>query len=77
VRLFSLPAPPQPQVLEEGEGDQAQQRVVVQAGPRAALEVVEPELALELPVRLLADPARLDQGGQDLQRRAVGVGLVR
>ena len=56
-------------MLEEGDGDQAQQRVVVQAGPRAALEVVEPELALELLVRLLADPAGLDRRGQDLEWR--------
>src|SRR3954464_9378594 len=68
-----LPAlfPPEPQVLQEGEGQQAQQRVVVQPAPGAALEVVEPQLVLELLVQLLADPARLDQGGQGLER---GVG---
>jgi hypothetical protein len=33
--------PPQPQVLEEGEGELAQGRVVVQAAPGTALEVIE------------------------------------
>src|SRR3954447_17736754 len=40
--------PPEPQVLQEGEGQQAQQRVVVQPAPGAALEVVQPQLVLEL-----------------------------
>src|ERR687884_1372520 len=69
----SVPAallfPPEPQVLQEGEGEQAQQRVVVQAAPAPALEVVQPQLVLELLVHLLADPPRLDQGGQGLERR--------
>src|SRR3954447_15270537 len=30
--------PPEPKVLQEGEGQQAQERVVVQAAPAAALE---------------------------------------
>src|SRR3954452_1580555 len=38
--------PPEPQVLQEGEGQQAQQRVVVQPAPRAPLEVVQPQLVL-------------------------------
>src|SRR3954454_13648184 len=62
--------PPEPQVLQEGEGELAQQRVVVQPAPAPALEVVQPQLVLELLVHLLADPACLDQGGQDLERRA-------
>lgn len=45
--------PPQPQVLQEGERDQAQQRMVVQARPRAALEVVEAKFVLQLLVGLL------------------------
>src|SRR3954468_2683555 len=61
--------PPEPQVLQEGEGEPAQERVVVQAAPGAALEVVEPQLLLELLVRLLAHPARLDQRRQLLQGR--------
>src|SRR3954462_5319372 len=63
--------PPEPQVLQEGEGEQAQQRVVVQPAPAPALEVVQPQLVLELLVHLLADPPALDQGGQGLER---GVG---
>src|SRR3954453_10504163 len=63
--LFS----PEPQVLQEGEGEPAQQRVVVQPAPRAALEVVEAELLLELLVRLLAHPARLDGRRQLLEGR--------
>ena len=69
--LFS----PEPQVLQEGEGEPAQERVVVQPAPGAALEVVEPQLLLELLVRLLAHPARLDGRRQLLEgrvRREVG-----
>ena len=51
--LFS----PEPQVLQEGEGQQAQERVVVQPAPRASLEVVQPQLVLELLVHLFADPS--------------------
>src|SRR5919199_1060523 len=65
--LFS----PEPQVLQEGEGEQAQERVVVQAAPGAALEVVQPRLVLELLVQLLARPPRLDQRREPLER---GVG---
>src|SRR3954451_2035440 len=64
-------SPPEPQVLQEGEGRQAQERVVVQAAPAPALEVVEPELVLGLLVQLLADPPGLDQRRQGLER---GVG---
>src|SRR5437763_14103666 len=59
---------PEPQVLEERERDHGHQRVPVQAGPGAALEVVEAELLLQLPVRLLAHPARLDRRRQLLER---------
>jgi hypothetical protein len=48
-------------VLQEGECDQRHQRVSVQARPGPTLEVIEPKLFLELLVRLLADPARLDR----------------
>ena len=51
--LFS----PEPEVLQEGEGELAQERVVVQAAPAPALEVVEAQLVLELLVHLLADPS--------------------
>jgi hypothetical protein len=43
----------QAQVLEEGEGELRQQRVVVQPDPGAPLEVIQPQLLLELLVRLL------------------------
>src|SRR3954453_16484699 len=61
--------PPEPQVRKEGEGEPAQERVVVQPAPGAALEVVEAQLLLELLVRLLAHPARLDGPRQLLQGR--------
>ena len=64
----SAPFSPEPQVLEEGESQLAQQGVVVQAAPGAPLEVAQPELALHLLVHLLADPARLDQHRQNLER---------
>ena len=53
ARLF----PPEPRMLQEREGELAQQHVVVQATPGAALEVVEAEFFLHLLVHLLADPA--------------------
>ena len=69
--------PPEPQVLEEGEGELTQEQVVVQAAPAPALEVVQAQLILELLVHLLADPARLDQSGQGLERYVGGeVGQV-
>jgi hypothetical protein len=55
--------PPEPEVLEEGKGDHRHERMVVQAPPAAALEVVETEFLLHLLVHLLADPAALDQPG--------------
>src|SRR3954463_1738086 len=67
--LFSPRSCPQPQMLQEQIRNQGQQRMPMQAPPRAALEVIEPEFFLELLVRLLTYPARLDQGGQLLQRR--------
>ena len=54
--LFS----PEPQVLEEGHGELAQERVVVQAAPAPALEMVQAQLILELLVHPLAAPACLD-----------------
>src|SRR5512145_1616312 len=66
--------PPQPQVLEEGEGDHGEQGVVMQPQPGAALEVVEPQLVFELLVRLLAAPARLDRRGE-LSERGRGGGV--
>ena len=58
------------QMLEVGAGDARRQRVPVQPGPGAALEVVEAEFLLHLLVGLLAYPARLDRAGQGAPRRA-------
>jgi hypothetical protein len=57
-------------VLEVGKRDAGHERVSVQAGPGSPLEIVEPEFLLELLVRLLADPARLDRRSQPTQRGA-------
>src|SRR6516162_11462220 len=43
--------------------------MTVQACPRSPLEVIEAEFFLELLMRLLADPARLDGPGELLRRR--------
>ena len=61
--------------LEESVGHHGHERVSMQSGPGAPLEVVEAELLLELLVRLFANPARLDGSGQGLEiglRRQVG-----
>src|SRR5690349_21967383 len=60
----SLQAP----VLQPDKGDAGHQRVPMQAGPGPAFEVAEAEFLLELPVHLLARPARLDGSGQPSQR---------
>src|SRR6187402_3257849 len=60
--------PPEPQVLEESKRELAEEGVVVQAAPAPALEVIEAQLVLHLLVHLLAGPARLNQGGQRLER---------
>jgi hypothetical protein len=60
------------EVLQEGHGDRHHQRVVVQPVPGAALEVVETEFLLHLLVRLLADPTRLDQPDETIERRVGG-----
>src|SRR5919108_1985153 len=63
----------EPEMLQEGERDHRQQRVMVQPGPGAALEVVEAELLFHLLMRLLARPARLDRRGECLERRLGGM----
>ena len=64
-------------MLQTAAGDVRHQRVPMQPGPGPALEVPEPEIALDLPVCLLAHPAHLDRRGQSAQRRAERwVGLV-
>lgn len=51
-------------MLQVSESQAQRQCVAVQAGPRAALEVVEAEFLLELRVSLLAHPARLDRSDE-------------
>ena len=60
--------PGEAEVLQPGEGHAGHQRVPVQASPGPALEVAQAQFLLELLMRLLADPARLDGGGQRPQR---------
>ena len=57
--------------LQAGVGDHRHERVAVQATPGSAFEVVEAEFFLKLLVGLLADPSRLDRGGERLE---AGVG---
>jgi hypothetical protein len=63
----------EPEVLEAGEGDQREQGVVVQPGPRAALDVIEPQLRLALEMCLPAGPARFQGGHHRLQGGRRGV----
>ena len=69
--IFPRPRPTamlgEAEVLQVSESHAGHQRVAVQAGPRAPLEVAETQFLLELLVRLLADPARLDRAGQGAQ----------
>ena len=60
-------------MLQVGEGNQRHQRMPVQARPGSALEVVEPKLLLELLMRLLANPARLDDGREPLSGVLAGM----
>src|SRR3954471_2022100 len=60
--------PGEAEVLQPGEGHAVYQRVPMQACPGPALEVAEAEFLFELLVRLFANPARLDGGGQGTQR---------
>ena len=67
VGIFPPPRPTvlgEAQVLQVGAGDARHQRVSMQPGPGASLEMVEAEFLLELLVGLLADPARLDRACQ-------------
>jgi hypothetical protein len=54
-------------VLQIDKRDAAHQRVPMQPGPRSTLEGAKPKLLLELLVRLLAYPSRLDGRGETLQ----------
>ena len=55
--------------LQEGVGYHCHERVAMETSPGTAFEVVKAKLFLELLMRLLADPARLDGAGQFLDRR--------
>ena len=44
-------------MLRERQGDRRHRRMAMQARPRAALDVVEAEFFLELPMRPLANPS--------------------
>ena len=59
-------------MLEEGVGDHRHERVTMKALPGSSLEVVEAELFFQLLMGLLADPSRLDGGGQGAQVRLGG-----
>src|ERR1700684_4282021 len=69
--LFSPARRGEAAALQVGVGDQRHERVAVQAMPGSAFEVIEAEFFLELLVGLLADPSRLDRGGERLE---AGVG---
>lgn len=68
---FFPPRLSEPSCLQEGIGDHCHERVAMQPGPRAALEMIEAEFFLELLMRLFADPAGLDGAG-DVFDRGVG-----
>src|SRR5277367_861700 len=69
--LFSPALFSEATALQEGVCDHGHEGVAMQAMPGSALEVIEAEFFLELLVGLLADPSRLDRGGERLE---VGVG---
>src|SRR3954467_5501311 len=71
ARIFPRPPPALPSkatVLPVGEGHAGHERLPVQARPGPTLEVAETEFLLELLMPLLANPARLDGGGERPQR---------
>ena len=59
-------------MLEEGVSDHRHERMTVKALPGPSLEVVEAEFLFQLLMGLLADPSRLDCGGQGAQVRPRG-----
>ena len=58
-------------MLEECISDHRHEDVTVKALPGSPFEVVEAEFLFQLLMRLLADPSRLDGGGE---RAQVGLG---
>ena len=67
MRLFPPLRQVEAPVLQERQGDQRHQRVAMQACPRAALEVIQPQLLLELLMCLLANPTGLNGRRQGLE----------
>ena len=59
-------------MLEEGVSDHRHEGVTVKALPGSSLEVIEAEFFFQLLMGLLADPSRLDGGGQGAQVRLGG-----
>ena len=51
-------------MLKKGESGHRHERMTVKALPGSPLEVIEAEFLFQLLVRLLANPSRLDSGGQ-------------
>lgn len=51
-------------MLEEGVSDHCHEGMTVKALPGSSLKVVEAEFLFQLLMGLLADPSRLDRGGQ-------------
>ena len=62
--FFPPPRSLQAPVLQIGKSDAGHQRMPMQTGPGAALEVAKTEFLLELLMPLLTAPACLDGGGQ-------------
>ena len=52
-------------VLQIEEGDHAHKSVAMQTAPGSPFEVIEAKFLLELLMGLLAEPARLNGGGED------------
>ena len=59
-------------MLEECIRDHCHESVTMKALPGSSLEVIEAEFFFQLLMGLLADPSRLDGGGQGAQVRAGG-----
>jgi hypothetical protein len=70
--LFSPARLGEAAALQVGVGDHRHERVAVQATPGSGFEMVEAEFFLELLVGLLAEPSRLDRGGERLEVGVVG-----
>ena len=73
--LFFPPCCCKPAMLEEGVSDHRHKCMTVKALPGSSLEVVKTEFFFHLLVSLLANPARLDGGCQNVKlglRRQVG-----